>query len=86
MNIKFSGVLVGMIVVFAATSASASPRPDAGHYEWRASIQAPRSSRAACRGASRLGAGGHCDDRRRRLPVYDGSQARRYGLLRLADS
>jgi hypothetical protein len=41
MNIKFSGVLVGMIAVFAATSASASPRPDAGHYEWRPGVQAP---------------------------------------------
>jgi hypothetical protein len=41
MNIKFSGVLVGMIAVLGATSASASPRPDTGHYEWRASIQAP---------------------------------------------
>jgi hypothetical protein len=41
MNIKFSGVLVGMIAVFAATSASASSRPNAGHYEWRASTQAP---------------------------------------------
>jgi hypothetical protein len=41
MHIKFSGVLVGMIAVLAAASASASPRPGAGHYEWRASIQAP---------------------------------------------
>jgi len=41
MNIKFSGVLVGMIAVFAATSASASPRPDAGRYEWRPGVQAP---------------------------------------------
>lgn len=41
MNIKFSGVLVGMIALFTATSASASPRTDDGHYEWRSSIQAP---------------------------------------------
>jgi hypothetical protein len=41
MKIGFSGVLVGMAAMLAATSASASSRADDGHYEWRAGTQAP---------------------------------------------
>lgn len=41
MKIGFSGALVGILATLAATSASASPRADDGHYEWRPSVQAP---------------------------------------------
>lgn len=41
MNIKFSGVVVGVVGALAATSAVASPRTDNGHFEWQPGIQAP---------------------------------------------
>ena len=40
MNTRFSGIFAGIAAVLAATSASATPRADDGHYAWRSGIQA----------------------------------------------
>lgn len=41
MTFKTLGIVAGVAALLAATSASASPPPKGGHFEWRSSAQAP---------------------------------------------